>query len=109
MKKALTLAISSSLLLFGLMGCSNEEPKKEAPPKESATQSIQAAADKAHKAIDKTAATSQNLAEKAMEIKDTATKAANEMSATIQKSGEIIKEQALAPQPTPAEPEKAEK
>lgn len=108
MNKSFAVAVSSSVLLYGLLltGCSSEEPKKEPPTKESAAQAIQAAADKAHKVIDQTAATSQNLAERAQEIKDTASKAAKEMSATVQKSGEVMKEQIATPPPTPAEPAK---
>lgn len=108
MNKSFALAMSSSVLLFGLLltGCSSDEPKNEQPTKESAAQSIQAAADKAHKVIDQTAATSQSLAEKAQEIKDSATKAAKEMSATVQKSGDVIKEQAVTPPPAPPEPAK---
>ncbi len=77
---------------FGFSGCSNEEP--QAPPaKDSAAQSIEAAKQKAHIAVDKTAAATQSLTEKALEIQDTAKKAAADMSATLQKeSGEIKRE-----------------
>jgi hypothetical protein len=86
MKKILVSGcITVVLSSFLLCGCSSEEPKEQ-PKKESASQAIQSAADKAKEAIDKTAASSKNLAEKAEEIKDTARKAAADMSATVLKS-----------------------
>jgi outer membrane murein-binding lipoprotein Lpp len=101
MKKIMLTALAtvtfSSLMLAG---CKNEEPKQP-PVKETTTKAIQAAADKAHAVIDKAATTSQTLAEKAEEIKDTARKAANDMSATIQKNNAQNMEKAPEPQPAP--------
>jgi seryl-tRNA synthetase len=105
MKKFLIIAcISAACSSFLLSGCSSEEPKEQ-PKKESASQAIQAAADKAKEAIDKTAASSKNLAEKAEEIKDTARKAAADMSATVLKSNPQAIDNATVPKeaPTPAE------
>jgi len=95
MKKMLvSLCITTVLAGLLLSGCRSEEPKE--PPKKEA---IQAAADKAHEIIDKTAATSQTLAEKAEEIKATARQAAADMSATILKDSEQDPEQADKPAP----------
>ena len=96
----LTTLVTVTFASLMLAGCKNEEPKQQ-PVKETTTQAIQAAADKAHAAIDKTAATSQTLVEKAEEIKDTARKAANDMSATIQKSSTQNMEKAPETQPAP--------
>jgi hypothetical protein len=84
-----------------LSGCKNEEPKQP-PVKETTTKAIQAAADKAHAGIDKTAATSQTLAKMAEEMKDSARKAANDMNATLQKSSPQDIEK--APETQPATP-----
>ena len=92
----LTVTLASLMLA----GCKNEEPKQP-PVKETTTKAIQAAADKAHAVIDKTATTSQTVAEKAEEIKATARKAANDMSATIQKSSTQNMEKAPETEPTP--------
>lgn len=95
MKKILaSLFITTALTSLLLSGCRSEEPKE--PPKNEA---IQAAADKAHELIDKTAATSQTLAEKAEEIKATARQAATDMSATILKDSARDPEQTDKPQP----------
>lgn len=99
MKKFLVIAcISAACTSFLLSGCSSEEPKEQ-PKKESA---IQAAADKAKEVIDKTATSSQNFAEKAKEIKDTARKAAADMSATVLKSSPQTTEKAADPKEVPA-------
>lgn len=99
MRKILASAVIS-LTLAGLLltGCRSEEPKKT-PEKEAASQAIQSAADKAHEVIDKTAAASQTLAEKAEEIKATARQAATDMSATILKDSERDPEKADEPKP----------
>jgi gas vesicle protein len=102
MKKILITAMFASLMFSG---CSSEEPK-ESPVEKSTSQAIQAAADKAHQVIDKTATTSQTLANKATEIKDAAKKAASDMSASIQKSSEQVTEEATETYPAPAEAHK---
>jgi len=95
MKKILaSLCITTALTGLLLSGCRSEEPKE--PPKKEA---IQAAADKAHEIIDKTAATSQTLAEKAEEIKATARQAAADMSTTILKDSTRDPEQTDKPKP----------
>jgi hypothetical protein len=99
-KIMLTALATVTFATLMLGGCKNEEPKQP-PVKETTTQAIQAAADKAHAAIDKTATASQTLVEKAEEIKDTARKAANDMSATIQKSSTQNMEKAPETQPAP--------
>ena len=98
MKKIFLTAMLTSLMLSG---CNSEEPKQP-PAKETTTQAIQAAADKAHEVIDKTATASQSLAEKATEIKNAAQKAATDMSATIQKSSEPVTETTTKTQEAPA-------
>jgi outer membrane murein-binding lipoprotein Lpp len=100
MKKILAGAIVP-LTLTGLLlaGCRSEEPKNT-PGKET----IQTAADKAHEVIDKTAAASQTLAEKAEELKATARQAATDMSATILKDSE--RDPAKADEPKPADTQK---
>ena len=97
MLTALATVTFASLMLSG---CKNEGPKQP-PVKETTTKAIQAAADKAHAVIDKTATASQTLAEKAEEIKDTARKAANDMSTTIQKSNTQNMEKVPEAQPAP--------
>ncbi len=93
MKKLLiSVCITTAMASLLLAGCRSEEPKE--PPKKEA---IQAAADKAHELIDKTATTSQTLAEKAEEIKATARQAATDMSATILKDSERDPEQTDKP------------
>lgn len=99
---ALVTATFASLMISG---CKNEGPKQP-PAKETTTQAIQTAADKAHAVIDKTATTSQTLTERANEIKDAARKAATDMSATIQKSSPQITEKTTEPRPAPAETHK---
>ena len=102
MKKIILTALATvTFASLMLSGCKNEEPKQP-PVKETTTTAIQAAADKAHAVIDKTATASQTLAEKAEEIKATARKAATDMSATIQKSNTQNKEN--APETQPASP-----
>ncbi len=101
MKKIMLTALATvTFASLMLSGCKNEEPKQP-PVKETTTKAIQAAADKAHAVIDKTATASQTLAEKAEEIKDTARKAANDMSATIQKSNTQNMEKVPETQPAP--------
>ena len=99
MKKFIVFAMLTSLMISG---CKSEEPKQP-PVKETTTQAIQAAADKAHKAIDKAETASQSLTERANKIKDAARKAATDMSATIQKSSAQVTEKTTEPQPAPAE------
>lgn len=91
-------AMFASLIICG---CSSEEPKEE-PVKDSTNQAIQTAADKAHEVIDKTANASKSFVEKAEEIKDAARKAANDMSATLQKGNEQVTEKATDAQEAPA-------
>jgi gas vesicle protein len=93
------------LIVTGLLltGCRSEEPQKT-PAKEATSQAIQTAADKAHEVIDKTAAASQTLAEKAEELKATARQAATDMSATILKDSE--RDPAKADEPKPADTQK---
>ncbi|MBU0663561.1 MAG: hypothetical protein KJ990_03350 [Proteobacteria bacterium] len=99
MKKIIMIAIFASLIISA--GCSSEEPKEQ-PVKDSTNQAIQAAADKAHEVIDKTATASKSIVEKAEEIKDAARKAASDMSASIQKDNEQVKEKTTTPQEAPA-------
>lgn len=104
MKKILAgVIIPLTLTGFLLTGCRSEEPKKT-PEKEAASQAIQSAADKAHEVVDKTAAASQTLAEKAEELKATARQAATDMSATILKDSE--RDPAKADEPKPADTQK---
>lgn len=105
MKKIFITATVTSLLFASLMssGCKSEEPKEQ-PATEAKTSTIQAAADKAHEVIDKTAVATQTLAEKAAEIKAAARKAATDMSATITKGSEQASEKEAATQEAPAVP-----
>lgn len=101
MKKIILTALATvTFTSLILSGCKNEGPKQP-PAKETTNQAIQAAADKAHAVIDKTATASQTLAEKAEEIKNTARKAANDMSSTIQKSSTLNMEKTPEPKPAP--------
>ncbi len=90
-KRVATACVTALLHSLILSGCSNDEPK--APPAKDATaQAIEAAKDKAHAVVDKTAAATQSMAEKAIEIKGTATKAAADLSATLQKDVTEVKD-----------------
>jgi outer membrane murein-binding lipoprotein Lpp len=97
--KLTAVFIATTLTGLLLSGCRSEKPK-EPQPKEAATQAIQTAAEKAHEVIDKTAATSQTIAEKAEEIKATARQAATDISATILKDSQQDPEKSEAPKST---------
>lgn len=94
------VTVTCASLMFS--GCKNEGPQQP-PAKETTNQAIQAAADKAHAIIDKTATASQTFTERANEIKDVARRAATDMSATIQKSSTQNTEKTAEAQPAPAE------
>jgi uncharacterized lipoprotein YajG len=98
MKKFLLFTMLANVMFSG---CSSEEPKT--PPTEKTTPpAIQAATDKAHEVIDKTATLSQTVAGKAAEIKEIALKAADDIHATIQKSSEQVTEKETESQEAPA-------
>ena len=106
MKKIMLTALATvTFASLMLSGCKNEGPEQP-PAKETTNQAIQAAADKAHAIIDKTATASQTFTERANEIKDAARKAATDMSATIQKSSTQNMEKTAEAQPAPAEAHK---
>lgn len=96
MKTVFVITLLASLMLSG---CNNEEPKKPSA-KETTSPAIQATADKAHEVIDKTAAASQTLAEKAVEIKAIAWKATTDMLATVQNKNEQVTEEKNQSAPT---------